>query len=116
MERCESNKQAPGRSTYHCPNTFTSIRNTVGFAGAWELFDATGHLRNPERHEKVAGGMLDQLAWWGQALKEGRSIRPDSFVLRCRSSWEALTVLRAFAPDQLNSLALLSFKLLRTAV
>jgi NAD(P)H-dependent FMN reductase len=53
-----------------------TVRNAVGFAGAWELFDATGHLRNPERYEKTAGAMLDQLAWWGQTLKEGRSIRP----------------------------------------
>jgi NAD(P)H-dependent FMN reductase len=53
-----------------------TVRNAVGFAGAWELFDAAGHLRHPERHEKAAGAMLDQLAWWGRALKEARSIRP----------------------------------------
>jgi NAD(P)H-dependent FMN reductase len=53
-----------------------SVRNAVGFAGAWELFDAAGHLRHPERHEKVAAAMLDQLAWWGQVLKKGRSNRP----------------------------------------
>ena len=53
-----------------------TVRNSVGLSGAWELFDETGQLRNPERHEKVADTMLDQLAWWGQALKEGRSIRP----------------------------------------
>jgi NAD(P)H-dependent FMN reductase len=52
-----------------------TIRNAVGFAGAWELFDETGRLRNAERHEKVAGAMLDQLAWWGQTLKEGRGTR-----------------------------------------
>jgi NAD(P)H-dependent FMN reductase len=52
-----------------------TVRNAVGLAGVWELFDEAGQLRNPERHEKVAGTMLDQLAWWGQALKEGRSIR-----------------------------------------
>jgi NAD(P)H-dependent FMN reductase len=53
-----------------------TVRSAVGFAGAWEHFDETGHLRNPERHEKVAGAMLDQLAWWGQALKESRMLRP----------------------------------------
>jgi NAD(P)H-dependent FMN reductase len=52
-----------------------TVRSSVGFAGAWELFDATGQLRNPERHEKVAGAMLDQLAWWAHVLREGRSIR-----------------------------------------
>ncbi|MGA3224549.1 MAG: NAD(P)H-dependent oxidoreductase [Acidobacteriaceae bacterium] len=53
-----------------------TVRNAVGFAGAWELFNGTGHLHHPERHEKVASAMLDQLAWWGQVLKEGRSTRP----------------------------------------
>jgi NAD(P)H-dependent FMN reductase len=53
-----------------------TVRNAVGLAGVWELFDETGHLRNPARHEKVASAMLDQLAWWGQALKEGRSLHP----------------------------------------
>ena len=53
-----------------------TVRNAVGFAGAWELFDEAGQLRNPARHEKVADAMLDQLAWWGRALKEGRSLRP----------------------------------------
>src|ERR1700691_2124242 len=49
-----------------------TVRNAVGFAGVWELFDETGQLRNPARHEKVASAMLSQLAWWGNALKEAR--------------------------------------------
>jgi hypothetical protein len=53
-----------------------TVRNAVGFAGTWELFDATGQLRNPERHEKAANAMLDQLAWWENVLKEGRRVRP----------------------------------------
>jgi NAD(P)H-dependent FMN reductase len=53
-----------------------TLRKAVGLAGAWELFDATGRLRDPARHEKVAGAMLDQIAWWGPVLKEGRSTRP----------------------------------------
>jgi NAD(P)H-dependent FMN reductase len=52
-----------------------TVRNAVGFAGVWELFDETGQLRNPARHEKVASAMLDQLAWWGHALKEARRAR-----------------------------------------
>ena len=46
---------------------------------AWGLkakLEEAGRLRDPARHEKAAGVMLDQLAWWGQALKEARSIRP----------------------------------------
>jgi NAD(P)H-dependent FMN reductase len=53
-----------------------TVRNAVGFAGVWELFDETGQLRNPARHEKVASAMLSQLAWWGSALKEARRGRP----------------------------------------
>jgi NAD(P)H-dependent FMN reductase len=53
-----------------------TVRNAVGFSMAWEHFDEAGRLRDPARHEKAAGAMLDQLAWWGQALKEARSIRP----------------------------------------
>jgi NAD(P)H-dependent FMN reductase len=53
-----------------------TVRNAVRFAKAWERFDEAGRLREPARHEKAAGIMLDQLAWWGQVLKEGRSIRP----------------------------------------
>jgi NAD(P)H-dependent FMN reductase len=53
-----------------------TVRNAVGFAMAREHFDEAGRLRDPARQEKAAGAMLDQLAWWGQALKEGRSLRP----------------------------------------
>ena len=53
-----------------------TVRDAVGFAGAWELFDATGQLRNPERHEKAANAMLDQLGWWANVLKEGRKVHP----------------------------------------
>ena len=53
-----------------------TVRNAVGFSMAWEHFDEAGRLRDPARHEKAAGLMLDQLAWWGRALKQARSIRP----------------------------------------
>src|SRR5450432_2927516 len=53
-----------------------TVRNAIGFAMAWEHFDEAGRVRDRARHEKAAGAMLDQLAWWGQALKQGRSVRP----------------------------------------
>jgi NAD(P)H-dependent FMN reductase len=53
-----------------------TVRDAVGFHRAWEQFDEAGRLRDPARHEKTASAMLDQLAWWGQSLKEGRNHRP----------------------------------------
>jgi NAD(P)H-dependent FMN reductase len=53
-----------------------TVRNAVGFTMVWEHFDEAGRVRDSARHEKAAGAMLDQLAWWGQALKDGRNIRP----------------------------------------
>jgi NAD(P)H-dependent FMN reductase len=53
-----------------------TVRNAVSFTMAWEHFDEAGRLRDPARYEKAAGLMLDQLAWWGRLLKEGRSKWP----------------------------------------
>jgi NAD(P)H-dependent FMN reductase len=53
-----------------------TVRDTVSFHGAWTQFDSEGRLKDPERYEKGTQSMLDQLAWWGQALREARSQRP----------------------------------------
>jgi NAD(P)H-dependent FMN reductase len=53
-----------------------TVRDTVSFHGAWTQFDSEGRPKDPERYEKAAQSMLDQLAWWGQALREARSQRP----------------------------------------
>jgi NAD(P)H-dependent FMN reductase len=49
-----------------------TVRDTVSFHNAWELFDATGAPRDGHRYAKTAGTMLDQLAWWGRALRDAR--------------------------------------------
>jgi NAD(P)H-dependent FMN reductase len=53
-----------------------TVRDTVSFHGAWTQFDSEGRPKDPERYEKGTPSMLDQLAWWGQALREARSQRP----------------------------------------
>lgn len=55
-----------------------TIRDSVSFAGAWEQFDATGALRNPERAERSLDTMLRRLHWWAIALAHARGIWPYS--------------------------------------
>lgn len=56
-----------------------TVRDTVSFHAAWAQFDSDGRPRNPDGCEKAAKSMLDQLAWWGQALREARIRRPHGF-------------------------------------
>ncbi|MEO7716943.1 MAG: NAD(P)H-dependent oxidoreductase [Capsulimonas sp.] len=49
-----------------------TIRDCVSFANPWEQFDPSGALLNPERAMKSATLMLDQLKWWGTALRAAR--------------------------------------------
>jgi NAD(P)H-dependent FMN reductase len=53
-----------------------AVCDTVSFHGAWTQFDSEGRLKDPERYERAAQSMLDQLAWWGRALREARGKRP----------------------------------------
>ncbi|MBO1419858.1 NADPH-dependent FMN reductase [Streptomyces sp. FH025] len=53
----------------------TTIRNTVSFHGASQCFDADGKPRDPAA-DAAAKTMLDQLAWWAQALRDARQTRP----------------------------------------
>jgi NAD(P)H-dependent FMN reductase len=53
-----------------------TVRDTVSFHGAWAQFDSEGSLKESDRYEKTAKSMLDQLAWWGFALREARTQRP----------------------------------------
>lgn len=53
-----------------------TIRNTVSFHMAWEQFDKRGLPKSPERYERSARLMLDQLAWWGFTLREARNRLP----------------------------------------
>jgi NAD(P)H-dependent FMN reductase len=53
-----------------------TVRDAVSFHGAWMQFDSEGRPKDPDRYERAAQFMLDQLAWWGQTLREARSQRP----------------------------------------
>jgi NAD(P)H-dependent FMN reductase len=54
----------------------TSVRTSVSFADGAESFDAAGAPVEPERCEKAAKAMLDEVAWWGDALRRQRAQRP----------------------------------------
>jgi NAD(P)H-dependent FMN reductase len=51
-----------------------TVRNSVGF----DLLDGfeDGAPRDPLRAHQAADSMLDQLTWWGSALREARAVRP----------------------------------------
>jgi NAD(P)H-dependent FMN reductase len=53
-----------------------TIRETVSFHGAWERFGADANPVDPAVCSAAAKSMLDQLAWWGRALREARAVRP----------------------------------------
>ena len=58
-----------------------TIRDSVSFAGAWELFDEAGKLKQPERARKTMTTMLGRLHWWALALRNARVAAPYA------SSW-----------------------------
>ena len=53
-----------------------TIRDSVSFAGAWEQFDTSGSLRNPERAERSMKTMLSRIHWWAVSLAHARSVWP----------------------------------------
>lgn len=53
-----------------------TIRDSVSFAGAWEQFDGTGALIEPERAERSMSRMLSRLRWWATALSFARTSSP----------------------------------------
>lgn len=57
-----------------------TVRNSVGFMNAWERFDDTGRLIDPERSERSMATMLEQLRWWARSLRDARSRMPYSGV------------------------------------
>jgi NAD(P)H-dependent FMN reductase len=54
----------------------TSVRTGVSFAGGSACFDADGRPLQPERCERAAKAMLDEIAWWADALRRQRARRP----------------------------------------
>jgi NAD(P)H-dependent FMN reductase len=53
-----------------------TVRDTVSFHGAWTQFSPEGQLLEAEGARRAAHVMLEQLAWWAQALKAARARRP----------------------------------------
>ncbi|WP_430479638.1 NADPH-dependent FMN reductase [Streptomyces sp. P11-1] len=52
-----------------------SVRETVSFHGAHALFDGDGNHRDPAEADGAVKALLDQLVWWGEALREARNRR-----------------------------------------
>ncbi len=53
-----------------------TVRDTVSFHLAWSAFDDEGRPLDAEGAGGAAKTMLDQLAWWGGALRAARAARP----------------------------------------
>lgn len=54
----------------------TSVRNTVSFHSARERFGEDGQPTEPDGCTGAAKTMLDQLAWWANALRAARNAHP----------------------------------------
>ncbi|MFE2376493.1 NADPH-dependent FMN reductase [Streptomyces sp. NPDC059398] len=53
-----------------------TVRDTVSFHNAHGHFDEDGAHKDPEAPDAAAKVMLDQLVWWGLALREAKAARP----------------------------------------
>lgn len=53
-----------------------SIRDTVSFHNAGALFDDEGRHLDPAAPDAAAKTLLDQLVWWGRALRDAKEVRP----------------------------------------
>ncbi|HEV2777860.1 MAG TPA: NAD(P)H-dependent oxidoreductase [Actinophytocola sp.] len=54
----------------------TTVRNSVGFNLLDGGFDERCRPPDPDRAARAATTMLDQLIWWGCALRDARAARP----------------------------------------
>ncbi|MEU9864007.1 NAD(P)H-dependent oxidoreductase [Streptomyces sp. NPDC047971] len=53
-----------------------TVRDTVSFHNAHGHFDEDGRHKDPTGPDAAAKSMLDQIAWWAQALRTAKSTRP----------------------------------------
>ncbi|MFE8912180.1 NADPH-dependent FMN reductase [Streptomyces globisporus] len=53
-----------------------TVRDTVSFHHAGALFDDEGRHRDPGPADAAAKVLLDQVVWWGTALRDARNSRP----------------------------------------
>jgi len=51
-----------------------TMRDSVSFHLAWDLFEESGEPRDPDGYNAAATTMLDQLAWWATALRTAREV------------------------------------------
>lgn len=57
-----------------------TVRNSVSFVNYWELFDTDGRPSDRDGSAQAAQSLLDQLAWWGGALRQARLETPYAAV------------------------------------
>ncbi|GLW25965.1 NADPH-dependent oxidoreductase [Microbispora triticiradicis] len=54
-----------------------TVRDSVAFRSPWTLFDDDGNWpKDPAGAESAAKTMLDELVWFGRALRDARAARP----------------------------------------
>ncbi|CAG6391055.1 NAD(P)H-dependent oxidoreductase [Streptomyces cocklensis] len=53
-----------------------TVRDTVSFHNSWGDFLKDGAVISPEGSDAAAKSLLDQVVWWGRALREAREKRP----------------------------------------
>ncbi|MEU8526888.1 MULTISPECIES: NADPH-dependent FMN reductase [Streptomyces] len=53
-----------------------TVRDTVSFQNAGSHFDEDGAHKDPAAADAAAKSLLDQVAWWGRALKDAKSRVP----------------------------------------
>jgi len=53
-----------------------SIRDTVSFHNAGAQFDDEGRHRDPAGPDAAVKTLLDQLVWWGGALRDAKRAHP----------------------------------------
>ncbi|MFB8209576.1 NADPH-dependent FMN reductase [Streptomyces sp. NPDC056010] len=53
-----------------------SIRDTVSFHNAGAQFDDAGRHRDPAGPDAAVKTLLDQLVWWGRALRDAKRAHP----------------------------------------
>ncbi|KAB8161791.1 NADPH-dependent FMN reductase [Streptomyces sp. 3MP-14] len=53
-----------------------TVRRAVSFHYPWNWFDESGHPGDPAACAEAVDGLLDQLVWWGRALRSARDASP----------------------------------------
>lgn len=69
------------RATEHLRAVFAelhavTVRDTVSFHNPWQRRDDTGTLIGDTAADTAAKTLLNQLVWWGEALRTARTARP----------------------------------------